>query len=436
MTPGSKSATPSAPLHLLGLACAIGVSTIYFNQPLLLEMGHSFGATAGKVGFVAVATQVGYAVGLLVFVPLGDVLERRVLMIRMYAAVVVALLLVAAAPSLAWLLAGSAVLGMLASVTHIVLPIAPDLVSDKERGRAIGTVMMGLLMGILLARSFAGWVSRIPALFLHSHNAFLRTASGFMDGWRYVFLIAALVNAVFLLVLGRLMPRLPPKQDLRYGDAMRSLWTLFRTQPLLRESSMIGALVFASFSCFWTTLAFVLSSHYGLGPGVAGSFGLIGASGALIAPVAGRLADKRGTRWVITAGISLLTFSYALLWAGERWGHSLAMHLAVLVVGVIVLDMGAQLTQIANQTRIFGLVPSATSRLNTVYMTVYFAGAAVGSALATMAWERWNWDGVCGLAVGFIALAGLRHALGSRVPEAHRPEPRPKRTEIETAVEV
>jgi predicted MFS family arabinose efflux permease len=436
MTPRSKYDAPRAPLHLLGLACAIGVSTIYFNQPLLLEMGQSFGATAGRVGFVAVATQVGYAAGLLVFVPLGDVLERRSLMMRMYAAVVVALLLVAAAPTLTWLLAGSVVLGMLASVTHIVLPIAPDLVGDKERGRAIGTVMMGLLMGILLARSFAGWVSRVPAFFVHSPNAFLRGAFGLMDGWRYVFVIAALVNAAFLLLLGRWMPKLPPKQNLRYSDAMRSLWTLFRTQPLLRESSLIGALVFASFSCFWTTLAFVLSSHYGLGPGVAGSFGLIGAAGALVAPVAGRLADKRGTRWVITAGITLLTLSYVLLWAGERSGRSLALHLAVLVVGVIVLDMGAQLTQVANQTRIFGLVPSARSRLNTVYMTVYFAGAAVGSALSTIAWVRWNWDGVCGLALGFICLAGLRHALGSRVPEAHSLESRSEHTAIESAVEV
>ena len=409
MTPGSKSATPRAPLHLLGLACAIGVSTIYFNQPLLLEMGQSFGETAGRVGFVAVATQVGYAAGLLVFVPLGDVLERRALMMRMYAAVVVALLLVAAAPSLAWLLAGSAVLGMLASVTHIVLPIAPDLVTDKERGRAIGTVMMGLLLGILLARSFAGWVSRIP-----------------------------LVNLAFLVLLGRVMPKLPPKQDLRYGDAMRSLWTLFRTQPLLRESSLIGALVFASFSCFWTTLAFLLSSHYGLGPAVAGSFGLVGAAGALVAPIGGRLADKRGTRWVLTAGMTLLAFSYLLLWAGEweRSRLSFSVHIAVLVVGVILLDIGAQLTQVGNQTRIFGLVPSARSRVNTVYMTVYFAGAAVGSALSTIAWVHWKWEGVCGLALGLIALAGLRHALGSRVSEAHSLESRGELAPIETVMEV
>jgi predicted MFS family arabinose efflux permease len=431
-----KAAAPRAPLHFLGLACAIGVSTIYFNQPLLLEIGRTYKATSLQAGLVTGATQVGYALGLLLFVPLGDVLERRTLMMRMYGAVVVALLLVAMAPSLAWLIAGSVVLGLLASVTHIVLPIAPDLVTDKERGRAIGTVMMGLLLGILLARSFAGWVSRLPALFAHSPSGSIGAVLHGIAGWRYVFVIAALVNAAFLPLLGRVMPRLPPKEKLRYSDAMRSLWTLVRTQPLLRESCMIGGLIFASFSCFWTTLAFLLDSHYGLGAGVAGSFGLVGAAGALVAPVAGRLSDKRGTRWVLTAGMTLLAFSYLLLWAGERSSLSFAVHIAILVVGVILLDMGAQLAQVANQTRIFGLVPSARSRLNTVYMTVYFSGAAVGSALSTIAWWQWKWNGVCGLALGLIALGGLRHAFGSSSPEARSLDSRSDHPTVDAVLEI
>ena len=438
MTPGSKPNSPHAPLNLLGLACAIGVSTIYFNQPLLLEMGKTYGAPAGRVMFVSGATQVGYALGLLLFVPLGDLLERRALMMRMYAAVVVALLLVSLAPTLAWLIAGSVLLGLVASVTHVVLPIAPDLVDDKERGRAIGTVMMGLLLGILLARTFAGWVSKVPVLFVHAPKLFPPGAFWVTDGWRYVFVIAAVVNAAFLVLLSRAMPKLPPKQDMRYSDAMKSLWTLWRTQPLLRESCMIGALVFGSFSCFWTTLAYFLASHYGLGAGFAGSCGLVGAAGALVAPVAGRLSDQRGTRWVITMGITTLAFSYVVLWAGElvKSGLSFAMHIAVLLAGVILLDVGAQLTQVGNQTRIFGLVPSARSRLNTVYMTVYFAGAAGGSALSTIAWERWKWNGVCGVALGLIALAALRHVLGSRTAETRSAEfggePRP----VETVLEV
>jgi predicted MFS family arabinose efflux permease len=397
MTTSTSSTKPGprAPLPFLGLACAVGVSTMYYNQPLLLEMSRTYGVTAGHVGFVAVATQVGYAVGLFTFVPLGDVLERRALMMRMYGAVTVALLLASVAPGLGWLIAASLLLGLFASVTHVVLPIAPDLVSQEQRGRAIGTVMTGLLLGILLARTFAGWVSGI-------------------HGWRWVFVVAAVINATFVPLIWKVMPKLPPKQQLRYADAMKSLWTLFRTQPLLRESSIVGALVFASFSCFWTTLAFLLQSHYGLGAGVAGTFGVVGAAGALVAPLAGRLSDRHGSRWVISLGMGLLAFSYILLWVEEPAGISTTFHIIALVVGVLVLDVGAQMTQVANQTRIFGLVPSARSRLNTVYMTVYFTGAAVGSALATMAWAHWRWNGVCCLAIGFIALAGLRHAIGSR----------------------
>lgn len=394
MTKKSHTA-PRAPLPFLGLACAVGVSTMYYNQPLLEEIGRTYGAAAGQTGFIAVATQVGYAIGLLCFVPLGDVLERRSLMMRMYAAVAVALLLVAVAPTLAWMIVGSVVIGAFSSVTHVALPIAPDLVSHEQRGRAIGTVMTGLLLGILLARTFAGWVSHI-------------------HGWRYVFVVAAVMNAVFVPLLWRIMPKLPPKQDLKYGDAMRSLWTLYRTQPLLRESGHVGALVFASFSCFWTTLAFLLKSHYHLGAGVAGTFGLVGAAGALVAPLAGRLSDKHGSRWVLSLGMVVLTVSYLFLWGQEILHVSTAWHLVALSVGVVALDIGAQMCQLANQTRIFGLDPSARSRLNTVYMTVYFTGAAIGSALATLAWVHWQWNGVCGLAICLMLLAGVRHAMGRR----------------------
>ena len=395
MTTSTTKTAVRAPLAFLGLACAVGVSTIYYNQPLLMEMGRTYGATAGRTGFVAVATQVGYALGLLGFVPLGDVLERRALMMKMYGAVAIALVLVALAPTLNLLIAGSVLIGMLASVTHVALPIAPDLVSHEQRGRAIGTVMTGLLLGILLARTFAGWVSGI-------------------HGWRWVFVVAAVMNAAFVPLLWKVMPKLPPKEKLHYRDAMRSLWTLFRTQPLLRESSVIGALVFASFSCFWTTLAFLLQSHYGLGAGVAGTFGVVGAAGAMVAPLAGRLADKHGSRWVISVGMGLLASSYALLWVEESAHRSTVFHIVMLAIGVVVLDMGAQMTQVANQTRIFGLVPSARSRLNTVYMTVYFTGAAAGSALATIAWVHWQWNGVCLLALGLIGMAALWHVTGHR----------------------
>jgi predicted MFS family arabinose efflux permease len=380
-------------LPFLGVACAVGVGSIYYNQPLLLVMGESFGRGARSMEFVAVATQVGYACGILFFVPLGDVAERRSLMMRMYAGVSIALLLAALAQGLAWMVVASVLIGLMAAVTHVALPMAPDLVPQHRRGKAIGTVMTGLLLGILLARTFAGWLARL-------------------NGWRTVYVVAAVMNLMFVPIMMRAMPRMEPRASLSYRNAMRSLWTLFRTEPLLREAGTLGALTFGSFSCFWTTLAYLLHAHYGMGPAVAGTFGVVGAAGALIAPFAGWLSDKRGTRFVVTVAGGVLTLSYVWLWGTEKWRVSTAMHMVAMVLGVIALDLGAQMMQVANQTRIFGLGSEVRSRLNTIYMTMYFTGGAAGSALAGVAWWRWGWDGVCLLALGLIALAGVCHATG------------------------
>ena len=361
-------------LPFLGVACAVGVASIYYNQPLLLVMGKTFGRDARAMEWVAVATQLGYAAGILCFVPLGDVAERRALMMRMYAAVSVALVVAALAQGLAWMIVASALVGLMAAVTHVVLPIAPDLVSHDQRGKAIGTVMTGLLLGILLARTFAGWLANVA-------------------GWRSVFVVAAVMNLMFVPVMWRVMPKMVPKESLTYGQAMRSLWTLFKTEPLLREAGVIGALTFASFSCFWTTLAYLLNAHYGLGPGVAGTFGMVGAAGAMVAPFAGWLADKRGTRFVVTVAGAVMTGSYVWLLVTEGLHASTAWHMVALVVGVVALDVGQQMMQVGNQTRIFGLGAGARSRLNTIYMTIFFAGGAMGSAVAGWAWWRWGWNG-------------------------------------------
>jgi len=394
MAEGTKAALSGRwALPFLGVACAVGVGSLYYNQPLLSVIGHSFGEDAWHVGFVAVATQVGYAAGLLFFVPLGDVADRRKLMLRMYVGVAVALVLAAIAPNLPWMIAASVLIGLMASVTHVALPIAPDLVPHERRGQAIGTVMTGLLLGILLARTFAGWLSRF-------------------HGWRTVFIVAAVMNACFVPFIYRVMPKMKPPESLTYAETMRSLWTLFRTEPLLREAGVMGALVFASFSCFWTTLAFLLQTHYGMGPGVAGTFGVVGAAGAMAAPFAGRLSDRRGTRYVVSAAGAILSASYVWMLFSERAPVSVTLHMLGLVVGVVALDVGAQMMQVANQTRIFGLGAQARSRLNTIYMTMYFVGGALGSALATLAWSRWQWDGVFALELTFIAAAGVRHLTG------------------------
>ncbi len=377
-------------LALLGLACGVGVANIYYNQPLLLEISRSLHIAEHQAGLIAVATQVGYAVGIVTFVPLGDVLERRALMMRLFTAVSCSLLLCAVAPRLWLMVVASIFIGLTASVTHIVLPIAPEVADEADRGRAIGTVMTGLLMGVLLARAVAGYI----ATWL---------------GWRAVFLAACVVNAAFVPILWRRFPLLPPAHPLPYTQALRSLWTIFRKEAVIRESATQGALFFAAFSTFWTTLAFLLGTpRYHLGPGTAGSFGILGATGALIAPIAGRMNDQRGSRFVINIALGVMILGFLVLWI---FGY----HLLGLVAGVIILDFGAQANQISNQTRIFGQLPQARSRVNTIYMTLYFLGGSIGSALSTWAWARWHWNGVCALGIGFLLLALLRHVTGVRV---------------------
>ena len=365
------------------------MATIYYNQPLLLEITRTFRISHSAGGAISVATQLGYAAGILLFVPLGDVAERRKLILRLFAAVSLALAAAGLAPSFWVLVAASVAIGLTASVTHIMVPMAPELAGPGHGGRAIGTVMTGLLLGVLLARTASGAVA----------EAF---------GWRAVFLLAAVSTGAFVPLLWRRMPAMPPVHPVGYREALRSLRDLVRQQPVLREASALGFLTFASFIAFWTNLTFFLGSpHYRMGAGVAGSFGIVGAAGALIASPVGKLADRRGPRATLTMALGVLTAGYGILWV---FGYNFAG----LIVGVIVLDIGQQSMQISNQTRIFGICRGARSRINTVYMIVFFLGGALGSALSAMAWNRWQWSGVCGWGLAMLGLAWICHGLGSR----------------------
>ncbi|MGI4854619.1 MAG: MFS transporter [Janthinobacterium lividum] len=409
---------PQAHLAFLGLCCGVSVSAIYLCQPLLPQMGATFGANAAAAGQIGVATQVGYAVGMITFTPLGDTKERRGLILKMFAAVSVALLLVACAPSLPLLLLLSACVGAMASVTHVVLPIAPDLARPEERGRAVGIVMTGLLLGVLLARTFAGWLAELTA------HLTTRIAS-----WRVVFLVASVVSAALIPAIYKLMPRLPAKQSLTYREVMASLWTLMRAEPLLRESCILGALCFGTFSTFWNTLAFVLEKH-GLGAGVTGTFGLVGAAGTLIAASAGKLSDRRGPRYVISLALGSLLLSFLGIYATEQWanhaqaaGHlHIWTYLLILAAMVVLLDVGMQAAQLGNQTRNFALQPEARSRINTLYMTAYFIGGAAASAVSPVLWQHFGIAGLCAFEVALILLAVLRHVTGQVIPlQSHPP---------------
>ena len=377
---------PPGLVTLLAVVAGVSVANLYYLQPLLPLLARDFAATPEAVGGVAVATQLGYAAGLFLFIPLGDTVERKALILALCAATVAALLGAAAAPGLVALTAVSFLLGAFTVVPHVALPLAAHLAAPAERGRIIGSVLAGLLTGILTARTVAGFIG----------EAF---------GWRAVYLVAAAAMVALAAALWWKLPRDAPATSLRYPALLRSLFTLTAEQPELRRASRLGAATFAAFSAFWTTLAFHLAGPpFGLGSGAAGLFGLIGASGALAAPLVGKLADRRGARWASGVALGLALASFVIMAVGGWW-------LAGLVLGVLVLDVGVQANQVANLARVHALLPEARSRLNTVYMVAYFFGGAAGTWAGAHAWAAWGWTGVWLTGAGFVLL-GLASWVG------------------------
>jgi predicted MFS family arabinose efflux permease len=373
-----RPSPPRATVIFMAVAVGAIVANIYYIQPLLADIARAFHITATGAGAVAMLMQLGTTCAMLGFVPLGDVRERRSLITTLVAVLAVALAGVALAPSLFWLCVAGVFVGASGSVVHLIIPFAAHLAPDKSRGRVVGIVVGGLLLGILLARTLSGYV-------------------GAAWGWRSMYWIAAGLMAVLSILIRVLLPRSKPDLHLRYPALLRSLWQLFRAEPVLRESAFLGAMFFMAFSAFWTTLAFRLEAapfHYG--SAVAGSFGLVGAAGAAAAPLVGRLADRHGPRATIGWALLLGFISFLVL----GWGGST---LTGLIVGVMLLDLGVQAGHVANQTRIYSLIPSARGRLNAVYMTCYFMGGSCGSILGVWGWHFAQWWGVC--CCGFAAMA-------------------------------
>lgn len=395
MSPRESPPTPSRALIVtMAVASGVAVANIYYNQPMLADMARSFRASPHAIGLVATATQIGYAAGMPLFIPLGDYFERRALIVTLFALVACALAGAALSPSLTWLVISSFAIGLTTVIAQILIPFATELTSPEEQGRTVGTIMTGVLLGILLARTVSGVVAQ-------------------HFGWRVMFWIAAALALVFAALLARLLPHAPVTSKISYGRLMRSIWALVVELPKLRQVSLVAAMFLASFSAFWTTLVFLLETPpYHYGAQTAGLFGLVGAIGAAAAPVSGRLSDRRGSRFVVSIAILVVLCAFGIFWTfGFRlWG---------LVVGVIVLDAGVQAAQVANQTRILRLRPEARNRVNTVYMISYFTGGSIGSLAGAWAWSKWGWNGVCSVSILFMLLAEL--ALLSRGPEGPVP---------------
>ena len=385
------SSSPAPSPHLskitlfsMALAAGLAVANIYYNQPMLGVMSESL-HDARVSGWIPTLTQLGYAAGLLFLLPLGDMLERRRLIVIQFLALAVAVLLAAVAPGLVTLAVASVMVGAAATVAQHIVPFAAILAEPEKRGSAIGTVMSGLLTGILLSRTVAGAVSSLA-------------------GWRTMFWLAVPIAIIGALLMARALPAHHPRQPLRYGQLLSSLGKLWMGEPLLRRSAFIQALLFASFSAFWTTLALRLAQPpLNLGAAAAGLFGIVGAVGVAMAPIAGRVADRKGPAPVIALGAAATILAWAIVGV---WSSLIG-----LIAGVIVLDFGVQIALVSNQHVIYGLHPEYKSRLNTLFMTTMFVGGALGSLVAASAWSHFGWLGVVvvggALPVGSLAMSLL-----------------------------
>jgi predicted MFS family arabinose efflux permease len=374
----------------LAVASGIAVANIYYNQPMLADMAAAIRVSPHEIGYVATATQIGYAAGMPVFIPLGDFWERRSLIFLLFIAVACSLIGAALSSSLTALVLMSFLIGATTVIAQINIPLATELSTPAEQGRTIGIILSGVLLGILLARTLSGFVAQ-------------------HFGWRTMFWVAAGMSVAFGVILRVSLPHIPAHSKISYRELMRSIWGLVMELPKLRQVSLVAAVFFASFSAFWTTLVFLLKTPpYHYGSQAAGLFGLIGAVGASVAPISGRLSDRHSPRYVVRIAIGIVLAAFAVFWR-------LAFHLWGLVVGVILLDTGVQAAQVANQSRVLKLKPEARSRVNTVYMICYFGGGSVGSLVGSIAWSKWHWTGVCVAGIGFMVIGMI--ALISRGPE-------------------
>jgi predicted MFS family arabinose efflux permease len=373
--------------RMLAFACGVIVANLYYAQPLLHTIAASLHASQASAALLVTVTQIAYAAGLLLLVPAGDIVRRRPLFTGLLAADTAAMAVSAFAPSLALLGALAVVVGLTSVVVQMIVPFAATLAADHERSQVIGTLMSGLLTGILLSRTFAGIVAQVA-------------------GWRGVYAIAAILMAITTGVLYRALPDRPRELSVGYRGQLRAVLEVARTQPVLRWRALIGACGFAGFSAFWTTVSFLLSGpRYGFSQLEIGLFALAGAAGALVSAFGGRHLDARPRlRWPATGALlALQLVSFGLIALGAANPHWLA--LVLLVIGVLGMDAGVQAANLTNQSVVYQLLPSARSRITSVYMTTLFAGGALGSVVAAHAYQLWGWPGATGSAALFPALA-------------------------------
>ncbi|ANN72160.1 MFS transporter [Bordetella bronchialis] len=387
--PASR-ALPAPLLLLLAVAAGLSVASLYYSQPMLGILGADIGASGREVGWLPTLTQLGYAAGILFLAPLGDRYDRKRIILVKALLLSLALLFSGMAPSMQALLGASFAMGLAATLAQDIVPAAATLSPTHQRGKTVGTVMTGLLLGILLSRVVSGFVAQ-------------------QFGWRTMFQAAAVAVLLLGALLWRGLPAFAPTTRLPYGALLRSIAHLWRAQPPLRLAALSQGLLSLAFSAFWSTLAIMLHAQpFNLGAGAAGAFGIAGAIGALAAPVAGRMADRHGPGTVsrVGAGLAAVSFAAMALMPSLPPGGALW----VLGLSTVGFDLGIQIALIAHQTIVYSLDPAARSRLNAVLMVGVFLGMAAGGVLGSMALASFGWMGVTA-----VATAAALGALGLRM---------------------
>lgn len=369
---------------IMAIVCGISIASLYYVQPLEGMIASELNVNVSKIGLAPTLSQMGYALGLLFLVPLGDIFQRKKLIIIMLSLVSIVLLATSLTTTYYILMPLMLLIGITSIIPQLIIPFAGQLALPSERGATLGTVTSGLLIGILLSRTFSGFI-------------------GEMFGWRVVYYIGVLLSIFLILVVVLIFPKNKPVSQLSYSKLLKSLPKLFLTQKIVRESAFNGFFIFGAFSIFWSTLIFYIESPvYNMGPKEVGYIGLVGVIGALAAIFMGKVADKKGPKFGVGLGTMILTTSFVVLLL-------IGNNIIGMIFGVILLDLGTQSAQVSNQSRIQSLGDENRSRNNTIFMFMYFIGGASGSLLGELAWQIGGWNAVCCLGFVYSLIAIIGH---------------------------
>lgn len=371
---------------LMAVVTGVIVANLNFIQPIENLIATDFGVSKAVVGILAMVTQLGYAFGLLLIVPLGDIFDRYHLIQFMMVLSIISLIVAFLAPNAAVFAVATTLIGITSVAPQIIIPYAGYLAPALQRGKVLGIVLSGLLTGILLSRSFSGLLGSIMP-------------------WQDIYLVAAVIDLIFLIIVHRFMPKdQRGHQDLNYLSVIKMLPKLFITQKELRGSSINGFCMFGMSNVLWSTLAFYLADQYHLGSNVAGLLGLLGIAGVLVAPWVGDLVDQKSPK--LTIGLSMIFsgLAFVIFWLVGFW-------IIGLIVGIVLLDLGTQFSQVSNQAIVQSINRKQSSRNNSVFMFSYFLGGSIGTLSATWAWGQFGWSGVCVVAFVFLLISILDHLI-------------------------